>query len=63
MRWVFGLLMIAVGTLLVLPSLAYFVVHSVYVTLGTSFAFGSVAAAMAAGAVLIGGGFWTLRSR
>jgi hypothetical protein len=63
MKWAAGLLMIAVGMMLVLPSLAYFVAHAVYVTLGSSFSPGSVAGAAAVGIVLIVGGFWILRSR
>ena len=63
MRWAAGLMAIATGMLLVLPSLAFFVAQSVYVTLGTSFPPGWFAVAATAGAALVGGGFWILRSR
>jgi hypothetical protein len=56
-------MMITIGLLLVLPSLAYFVARAVYVTLGTSFAPGSVGIAAIVGLALIGVGFATLRVR
>ena len=63
MKWAAALLMIAIGMMLVLPGIAYFVARAVYVTLGTSFSPGSVAGTAAVGIALIIGGFWILRAR